>query len=129
MKIFIIDDEQVSFFITQRMLSLNKLSGDVHNFLSAEEALSFLNKSKGEDFPDVILLDLNMPAMDGWEFLDAISPKWASLMNKVKIYILTSSFDYLDKLRAKEHPMISGLLHKPISSESIELLLSQNECL
>ena len=129
MKILIIDDEQVSIFIALRMLSLNKLSGNVHAFLSAQEALNSIEKCLIKDVPDVILLDLNMPVMNGWEFLDALAPKWASLMNKCRIYVLTSSLDYLDKIRADEHPMISGLIHKPIKSEDIKLLLSQLKCM
>lgn len=125
MKIFMIDDEQVSHHVTQRMLSLNKFAVDIHPFLSAQEALA----SMGKIVPDVIILDLNMPIMNGWEFLDALAPKWASIRDKCKIYVLTSSLDYLDKIRANEHPMIKGLMHKPIKSEDIKRLFPQKKCL
>lgn len=125
MKIFIIDDEEVSLFISKRILTLSEQTADIHVFLFAEKALNFIDK----DIPDVILLDLNMPIMNGWEFLDALAPNWVNLMNKCRIYILTSSLDYLDEIKAKEHPMISGLMHKPLSSESVNLIYSQKEYL
>ena len=125
MKFFIIDDEQVSHYIAQRMLSLNKFAVDIHPFFSAKEALAIID----EIVPDVIILDLNMPIMNGWEFLDELAPKWANISDKCKIYVLTSSLDYLDKIRADEHPMISGLMHKPIKSEDIKLLFPQKKCL
>lgn len=125
MKIFIIDDEQVSLFITQRMFGMNGVKEEIHSFLCAEEALGVLRKGTKKEFPDVILLDLNMPVMSGWDFLDELYLLWPKVCEKCKIYILTSSLNSLDKQKAKEHPLIAGLIHKPISSDSIKLIASQ----
>ena len=129
MKIFIIDDEEVSLFIAKRLLALKGLAEDIHIFLSAEEALCFIQEGMEEEIPDVILLDLNMPVMNGWQFLDALEGKWAMGMNKCSIFILTSSLDYFDGVRAKEHPMVSGLIFKPLSNESLNLVVAQKDCL
>jgi two-component system chemotaxis response regulator CheY len=92
MKIFIIDDEEVNLFLTQRMLVNSGLKeGGIHPFLNAEEALHYIQTGSDEDYPDVILLDLNMPVMDGWELPDALVPQWERLREKCRIYILTSS--------------------------------------
>ena len=124
MNIFIIDDEDVSLFLTQRMLVNSGVSDGIHLFISPEEALKSIQASNNEDVPDVILLDLNMPVMNGWEFLDALAQLGEGFKRKCRIYILTSSLDYTDAEEADKHPMITGLIQKPISRESIRAIRS-----
>lgn len=126
MKIFIIDDEQVSLFITQGILAMNGVKEEIYSFLFAEQALEALSKYTEKELPDVILLDLNMPIMNGWDFLEELSLVRPKVCEKCRIYILTSSLDSLDKQKAKDHPMITGLIHKPITSDSIKLIASQS---
>lgn len=122
MKIFIIDDEEVNLFLTQQMLVKFGPKENIHTFVSAEEALGSIQAAGDEDIPDVILLDLNMPVINGWEFLDVLKPQWERLRKKCKIYILTSSLNYADEAAAKDHSMISGIIHKPITLESLGII-------
>ena len=122
MKVFIIEDEEVSLFLTQQVLINSKVTNEIHSFLSAEEAFRSIQAGSDEDVPDVILLDLNLPVMDGWGFLDALMPHWEGLKKKCRIYILTSSLDSFDEEKAKTHSMVSGLLSKPINRESVRII-------
>lgn len=124
MKIFLIDDEEVSLFLTQQMLVNSGLTEDIHPFMTAEEAINYLKACNEDDIPNVILLDLSMPVMNGWEFLDALAPLGDGFTEKCRIYILTSSLDDTDEEGAKSHPMVSGLLQKPISRKSVRIISS-----
>lgn len=123
MKVFIIDDEQVSLFLTQRMLVLEGgvKGNDIHTFLSGREALSVLSSCRQADYPDALLLDLDMPEMDGWQFLDALAPAEERFLKNCSIYILTSSLNPADEERAGQNPLISGFFEKPISAENARL--------
>lgn len=127
MKIFIIDDEEVSIFLTRRMLLLKGFTKGVEAFLSAAEALATLQARREEDMPDAILLDLNMPLMDGWQFLDAVAGLGPAFGEKCRIYILTSSLDHSDVVRVQNYPIVSGYLHKPISFEDIKKISAQGD--
>jgi len=124
MKLFIIDDDQLSILLTKTMLELESSISDITTFLSADDALEALNTSIDSDIPDTILLDINMPGMDGWDFLDSFSPLENKLNKVCKVYILTSSLDSADAEKSKAYPQVVGFLHKPITSEAITIIES-----
>lgn len=123
MKIFIIDDDQLSVHLTRTILTLEGITQDITAFLSAGEALEVLNANNDMDMPAVILLDLNMPEMDGWDFLDALQPLELPLNNKCKIFILTSSLDPADTERAAGYSVVAGFIQKPLNSEDIKAIV------
>ncbi|GAA4431532.1 response regulator [Pontibacter saemangeumensis] len=124
MKIFIVDDDPISIFLTQRSFEMEGVEASIHPFLSAEEALEMLGKASLEDLPDIIFLDLNMPGVDGWEFLEAFEQlPDVSALEKCRTYILTSSLDTSDIAKANESPLVKGFIHKPIGPEDIQVIL------
>ena len=126
MKTYLIDDDHISIFITAQTLRLENFSEDIHTFQSAEEALDKLEGAAGvKESPQVIFLDLNMPGMNGWDFLEALKPHESRLAEKCRIYILTSSLDFTDTLRIKDYPLVTDLLHKPIGPEDIQVILAE----
>lgn len=125
MKTYLIDDDFISNFVTEKVLENENFISEILSFLSAEEALACLLKGLPDNVPDVIFLDLNMPGMNGWDFLNALAPYKEKLMNRCRVYILTSSLDLADTALAKDYELVHGLLHKPIDQQDIKMVLSE----
>ncbi|MBF9251675.1 response regulator [Pontibacter sp. 172403-2] len=123
MEVFIIDDDELSLFLTENMLLLEDETLGIKGFLSGAEALEALSS---DGIPDLIFLDLNMPVMDGWGFLDALTPLAPGLRKSCNIYILTSSLAPSDAARITKYPFVAGLIHKPIESDELRTIFSQH---
>lgn len=127
MKIFIIDDDNISIYLTIHVLKSAGFSENISSFLSAEEALQALLQKMATDVPQVIFLDLNMPGMNGWEFLEALAPYKQQLLGLCRIYVLTSSLDLSDSAKSEEYELVCGFIHKTIDEADIEVICSSLE--
>jgi CheY-like chemotaxis protein len=125
MQIVLVDDEHVSVFVTKKILEREGLANEVHAFEQPEEALHYVQRSVPGNAPDVILLDLNMPGLNGWDFLEALQPYEAQLLGQCFIYILTSSLNPADTIRSSEFPLVSGLIHKPLDKIQVRTIFDQ----
>ncbi len=119
--IFIVDDDPIHQQITEIMLQRLSISESVSRFSDAQDALDYIcaNLHDPLAMPDIILLDLNMPVMDGWEFLEAFSAVRDKLPGKIRVYVLTSSIDEKDRERVHAFPFVDGYLTKPLSKDII----------
>ncbi|RAJ82095.1 CheY-like chemotaxis protein [Chitinophaga dinghuensis] len=122
--IFIVDDDPIHQQIAKIMIERQGISNNIRVFSDAQEVLDYFreNTNVADALPDLILLDLNMPVMDGWEFLDEYAGFQTSLPKQVKIFVLTSSIDEKDKERVRSYKFVSGYLTKPLSKEIISHL-------
>lgn len=120
-KVFIIDDDSIHQRIAQIMIEKHELFQSHKSYTNAQQALDFLNENinDAEALPDVILLDLNMPVLNGWDFLDLFENLQKNLKKKIKIYIVTSSVDEKDKIRSRSYTSVSGFISKPLSPDII----------
>ncbi len=125
-KVFIIDDDPIHQRIAQIMIAKHEVFDDYSSYTEAELALDFLKENVGnsDQLPDVILLDLNMPVVDGWDFLEAFEKFQVDLVKSVKVFIVTSSVDEKDKLRSQTFPFVKGFISKPLSPDIIRSTLT-----
>ena len=126
----LVDDDNISSFIYRKIIEMAGLdTGHLKTFLKGEEALAYLNENllDQEDFPDFILLDINMPVMDGWGFLDVYSAEIAPKLNKrVVICMLSSSVNVKDKERAFEYTEVNDYANKPLTSAELDKLVQKH---
>ena len=124
---YLIDDDPVSLFLTEHMLRLEGFMAPILTFAGAEEALAHMLPRLATNPPGLIFLDLNMPVMDGWGFLDALAPYAPALQGGCRIYLLTSSLALIDTEKAQDHALVHGIIHKPLDEDAIRaVVLAKN---
>lgn len=119
-KALIIDDDEVNNFICVRQIRAAKFAEDAEFMVSAQEALDSLREaaaSAPESLPDVIFLDINMPMMNAWEFLEEYTALADKFDKNVKLFILSSSVYRKDQTKALQHKVVVDYLYKPLTKE------------
>ena len=121
-KILVIDDSFYDQLIFKEIVESLWPEAKVATVDSAEEAIDFLslNAEKAEQLPDYIFLDIKMPKMDGFGFLDCYPEIEQKMQKSPVIFMLSSSLDPYDIERAQASPHVKSFLEKPISDEFIE---------
>lgn len=120
--IWVVDDDSIFKIIIQKLIAKSDKFDNVNLFSNGEEASLALKEciKNKEELPDIILLDIEMPIMNGWEFMNEINVLLSEIVDKtIKIFISSSSITFEDKLKADAHPNISGYLTKPITLEDL----------
>jgi len=122
--ILIIDDDEPTNFFTRTILEETGYAEHIKTVQSGQEALEYLKKSEGRGAdenlypsPDLVFLDINMPAMNGWEFLEEY--RKVNVNHRIIIVMLTTSLFPEDKEKAESIPEISGFENKPITPDKI----------
>ncbi len=123
----IIEDEPMHLFITKRLVEMTGMVENLMVFSNGKEAYDKLKAIflSSENLPEIILLDLNMPIWDGWQFLDEFTK--IPIEKKVMIYILTSSNNPEDLKKAESYSMSNNYFVKPISLDQLKKVLFEIE--
>lgn len=118
-KVMIVDDDEVSNFVCTSTIEQAGISNDIIAFLTARDALDFIEQAIAnavELLPDLILLDINMPVMNGWDFMEAYKKLMPTINKNIVIIILTSSVYQKDKEKAGTYAEISDFASKPLDT-------------
>jgi CheY-like chemotaxis protein len=129
-QILCIDDDPIALMLCKKVITKAAFSNEIITAQNGEEALLYFNTLKyntkpndlNDKKPRLILLDLNMPVMGGWEFLDHFSTPNYSDFNTINVIILSSTIDPEDLEKAKKYPMILDFLSKPITQQMLEYI-------
>lgn len=126
----IIDDDNVYINLIKKVINIRKLSENLLIFKNGKEALNYfapiIKEEDGAIFPEIILLDLNMPVMDGWRFLEEFTKIKTGKNVKTTLYIVSSSINPMDLSRAKEFSLVTDYLIKPVNIDQFEALFVKN---
>jgi two-component system, NarL family, nitrate/nitrite response regulator NarL len=121
-KTLLIDDSDIDLFIQRRFLEVYNFSHQLVSHKSANEALNWLKTLNGQDAPEIIFLDLNMPEVDGFTFLKNFEQLPEDVKSTIRIVVLTSSNSSKDREQAFEHKNVIHFITKPLKQSDIEAL-------
>lgn len=126
----IIDDDKIYVNLVKKIIEIKKLSRNLIIFKNGKEALDYfrpiLENLNQNRLPDIIFLDLNMPIMDGWEFLSEFVKIKNNFQKKITLYVVSSSINPRDLERAKSFNMVTDYLIKPIELKRFEKIFDQD---
>ncbi len=116
--ICLIDDDNIYQFTARTIIESTGLAKKIHSFYNGSEALLYFSSKENqqkEDLPDLIFLDINMPIMNGWEFLEEYRKLQPDLPKQIVLFVVSSSIDDHDRLKSKEYREVKDYIIKPVS--------------
>ncbi|PWK77860.1 response regulator receiver domain-containing protein [Mucilaginibacter oryzae] len=128
--VLLVDDDEINNFISIKLIKKALLNTEIMACLNGKYAIEQLSEIQRNDpakLPDYILLDINMPIMNGWEFLDEYQRLNLDPLGKSKIYIISSSVFSNDINKARSYPLVKDFVSKPLNVEKIKELFDVSD--
>ena len=125
--ILCIDDDAITLMLCKKVIIKSSFSHEIITAQNGEEALRYFQtikevENQSNAVPQLIFLDLNMPIMGGWEFLDYFNKPEFAAFKTIKVVVLSSTIDPEDLEKSKQYPMVIDFLSKPITQAMLEYL-------
>lgn len=122
MKSFLlVEDDDIFNFIHNQLILQTYPNAKITIFKYAQQALDYL-QTNSDSMPDVIFLDLNMPEMNGFEFIEHLIYDFDQKCLNTKLFLVSSTLDHRDKERAKSYFCVNGLIDKPLTTDFLASL-------
>lgn len=124
-EIWVIEDDPITSMLLRKLIERGQFAQSTVAFHNGKLPIQQMRKRRedGDAFPDLIMLDINMPVMDGWEFLDHIVSEFNDL--GLPIVIMTSSIDTNDVKKSKNYCCVKGYYYKPVTMDNFNKIISE----
>lgn len=116
LKVLVVEDDPMMSFIHKELIKKKGISSSPYCFYNGQQALEFIDRENKVDVQYLVLLDLNMPVMNGWKFLEELEKRRVS--DRTSVFVVTSSTDNSDRKRAGNFEVVDGYVTKPLSDFS-----------
>jgi CheY-like chemotaxis protein len=126
-KILLVDDDDVNNFLSHEIISHYRPDAKIEARTTVKSALEFLEECSQENnsLPDIILVDINMPWLDGWDFIENFEKLQIPSSEKIRLYIYTSSVYYKDIDRGKSYRSVTEIFSKPLTEEMLAIIFNE----
>lgn len=124
-RLVMIDDNPLEHMIMKRLCQRLKIFAEADYYFDARNVLAQLSQEQAANLPDIILLDLQMPEFDGWDFLEEFTRIYTSIPKSIKIYIFSSSINPVDIMRSATYPFVCDFISKPMKQETLQQIYQQ----
>jgi CheY-like chemotaxis protein len=124
--VFLIDDDNIYQFTARKILESTGLAKEIVSFYNGKEAIRYLTDDRNriaENFPDFIFLDINMPIMNGWEFLEEYHTLYGNFPKPVVVYVVSSSIDTHDMRKSRQYKGVTDYIVKPVTRVKYQELI------
>ncbi len=122
--VMLVDDNEIDNIINEKIIEANSFAESILVFQTGQEALDYLreNQENSEGLPEIVFLDINMPIMDGFQFLEDFEKFSQQVLEKCKIIMLSSSISPRDIDRAASSKYVKKYLNKPLNARYLEAI-------
>lgn len=133
-KVLCIDDDQITLVLCDMVIKKSEFASQVITAKNGKEGLAWFssffskcNNEENKEAPQLIFLDLNMPVMNGWDFLEDYLMKYADRLPATKVVIISSTVNPEDFSRANRYDIVIDFINKPLTTEGLEDLMKHEE--
>jgi len=123
--VYVVDDDDVYQYVIKKKIEKRNVANQIKTFKNGHDAIEYLTLIAHSDheLPDVIFLDINMPVMDGWDFLEEYMALKCRLKKKINLYVVSSSIHQSDIERARNISEVTDYIIKPMNDDQLDEIL------